>query len=72
MHISLSIGHNIEGERESKRERCEMVKTGKWYYVCNMRSAYFPINGKLHREGKREREQETERATERKTLRERE
>ena len=29
---------------------CEMVKTQKWYYLCNMRSGYFPINRRLHRE----------------------
>ena len=33
---------------------CETVKTQKWYYLHNMRSAYFPINRRLH--SKRERE----------------
>ena len=34
-----------------------MVKTQKWYYLHNMRSAYFPINRRLHRErAERERE----------------
>ena len=35
---------------------CETVKTQKWYYVHNTRSAYFPINRRLH-EREREREQ---------------
>ena len=35
---------------------CEMVKTQKQYYVHNTRSAYFPINRRLHRERERERE----------------
>ena len=35
---------------------CEMVKTQKWYYLHNMRSAYFPIDRRLHRERERERE----------------
>ena len=59
-------------ERESKREReretmsiCETVKTQKGYYLCNTRSAYFPINSSLHRERvcvrEKEREQERER-----------
>ena len=34
----------------------ETVKTQKWYYVHYTRSAYFPINGRLHRERARERE----------------
>ena len=44
-----------------------MVKTQKWYYLHNMKSAYFPINRRLHRvrereqERKREREREKER-----------
>ena len=58
----------IERESRAKRERetmsiCEMVKTQKWYYVCNYRerrSAYFPINSSLHRERASEREQERE------------
>ena len=33
-----------------------MVKTQKQYYLRNMRSAYFAINRRLHREGERERE----------------
>ena len=53
LHISLSIGDCIE--RESKREReamsiHEMLKTQKWYYIHNMRSWYFPISRRLHRE----------------------
>ena len=44
--------------------RHERVKTHKWYYICNMRSAYFPINGRLIRERERARERETERETE--------
>ena len=27
---------------------CEMVETLKWYYLRNMRSAYFPIDLRLH------------------------
>ena len=38
----------------------EMVKTHKWYYLCNMRSGYFPINRRLHSERKRERARERE------------
>ena len=41
--------------REREREAmsiCEIVKTEKWYYVCNTRSADFP------RERERERERE--------------
>ena len=53
----------IERERESKREReamsiHEMVKTQKRYYLCNTRSAYFPMNRRLHRERERARERE--------------
>ena len=45
-------------KRERARERevmsiCEMVKTQKWYYLHNMRSAYFPIDRRLHRERER-------------------
>ena len=29
---------------------CEMVKTQKQYYLHNMKSAYFPIDRRLHRE----------------------
>ena len=36
----------------------EMVKTQKWYYLHDMRSAYFPINRRLHRENKRESKRE--------------
>ena len=40
----------------------ETVKTQKWYYVRNMRSAYFPINKRLcvcsERERARKRERE--------------
>ena len=51
----------MEREREQENERevmsiCEMVKTQKWYYVCNMRSGYFPIDRRLHREREQERE----------------
>ena len=35
-----------------------MVKTQKWYYPHNTRSAYFPINRRLYRERAWEREQE--------------
>ena len=47
-----------------------MVKTQKWYYLCNMRSAYFPINRILHRERETDRDRERER--ERKGKRDRE
>ena len=40
---------------------CEMVKTQKQYYLCNMRSAYFPIDRRLHRERERERARERKR-----------
>ena len=33
---------------------CKTVQTQKWYYLCNMRSAYFPINRRLHRQRERE------------------
>ena len=53
------------GERErAEREReamsiCEMVKTQKWYYLHNTRSAYFPINRRcIERERERERARE--------------
>ena len=45
--------------REREREAMsihETVKTQKWYYLHNMRSAYFPINRRLHREREQERE----------------
>ena len=45
------------------------MKTQKQYYLCNMKSAYFPINRKWHRE--RERERERERARVRESKRER-
>ena len=47
---------------------CETVKTQKWYYVHNTRSAYFPFNRRLHRENKRVKEQEKERAREKKAM----
>ena len=59
LHISLLIGDCIERrERARERERgpmsmCEKVKTQKQYYLCNMRSAYFPIDRRLHRERER-------------------
>ena len=56
------IGDCIERnkERESEREReamsiHEMVKTQKWYYLHITRSAYFPIDKRLHRGQKRDR-----------------
>ena len=68
LHIFLLIGDYIERVREREREATsilEMVKTQKWYYLHNMRSAYFPINRRLHREtaseSEREKEQERER-----------
>ena len=33
-----------ERDRRIERERCETVKTQKWYYLRNMSYAYFPIN----------------------------
>ena len=36
----------------------ETVKTQKWYYLHNMRSAYFPVNRRLLRERESKREQE--------------
>ena len=45
LHISLSIGDCMERDREREREAmsiCKMVKTQKWYYLHNRRSAYFP------------------------------
>ena len=54
MHISLSIGDCVKGEREAM-SICEMVKTQEWYYLHNMRSGYFPINKRLHRERARDR-----------------
>ena len=38
-----------------------MVKEVKWYYLCNISSAYFPINRRLHRERERKRERARER-----------
>ena len=55
LDISLSIGDCIEREREAM-SICEMVKAQKLYYVCIMRSGYFPINRSLHWENKWERE----------------
>ena len=65
LHISLLIGDCVcvererQTDRESKREReamsiCEMVKTQKWYYLHNTRSACFPIDRGLHREKEQE------------------
>ena len=47
-------------QREREKERCEMVKTQKRYYLCNIRSAYFPINTRLHGVRERARERKTE------------
>ena len=58
-------------ERVRQRERHETVKTQKQYYLHNMRSAYFPINRRLHRERDREQEREREMERERDTERER-
>ena len=46
------------------------MKAQKWYYLCNIRSAYFHINKTLHRET--ERESKTERDRDRERARERE
>ena len=59
-----------ETKREKERERYEIVKTQKWYYLHNMRSAYFPINSRIHRQRLRERQRERE--SERNKERERE
>ena len=58
-HFGASGG--MHGEREIAREReamsiHETVQTQKWYYLHNARSAYFPINRRLHRKRHRERE----------------
>ena len=45
-----------------------MVKTQKRYYIPNMRSAYFPINSRLHRERARERESKREREQEKREI----
>ena len=49
----------LEREREAM-SICEMAKIQKWYYLRNMRSGYFPINSKLHRERGREQDRERE------------
>ena len=51
-----------------------MVKTQKWYHLCNMKSAYFPTNRRLHseRESKKERQTEIEKDRERGKERQRE
>ena len=54
-----------EKQIERERERCETVKTQKQYSFCNMRSAYFPINRRLHSERERERKRESKRGRER-------
>ena len=50
------INWRLHGERDRERDReiereamsiCEMVKTQKWYYHCNTRSGYFPINREI-------------------------
>ena len=43
----------------------KMVKTQKWYYLHNMRSAYVPINRRLHRERQTDRQSEKEQERER-------
>ena len=48
-------------EREREREAmsiCKTMQTQKWYYLCNMRSAYLPINRRLKREREQKRERE--------------
>ena len=65
LHISLFIGDCKERQREAK-SICEMMKTQKWYYICNTRSAYLCINRRLH--GERERETKREREREREAL----
>ena len=49
-----------EREKEEAMSICEMVKTQKWYSLHDMKSAYFPINRRLHRESKGERARERE------------
>ena len=46
--------------REREKERHEIVKPQKWYYLYIMRSTYFPINRRLHRERHREKESKRE------------
>ena len=49
-----------------------MMKTRKWYYLCHMRSAYFPLIGDyIERERESKREKETDREREKETDRER-
>ena len=70
--LAATLGIEIawrEGQREIARESkamsiCETVQTQKQYYLCHMRSGYFPINRILHRERKRERATERERGYE--------
>ena len=50
----------------------ETVKTQKLYYLHNTRSAYFPINRRLHRDRVRERQRERETEREREVVREQE
>ena len=50
--------------REQEREAMsihETVQTEKWYYLCNTRSAYFPIDRRLHSVWERARERARER-----------
>ena len=53
-------------EQESERlcPSMKSMKTQKWYYLHNTRSAYFPIDRRLHRERERERVRERERERE--------
>ena len=47
------------GEREREREAMsilETVKAQQWYYLINMRSVYFPMKKRLHRERERPRD----------------
>ena len=46
--------------RQKRRERDEMLKTQKQYYVSNITSAYFHINRRLHSKREYDRERETE------------
>ena len=49
-----------------------MVKIQRQYYLCNIKSAYLPVNRRLHREREQERMRETERERKREKDRKRE
>ena len=53
----MTLGTEIawRGRDREVMSICETVQTQKWYYLHNTRSAYFPINRRLHGEKERER-----------------